>query len=308
MNRWSLRTLKTLTLALKVLSALLCLDSIRGAIWGVDLVFFRLDSAVFDPTKIGADLAWSHTQMLRFLSGPIGGTFAGFWFCAWAILQFGRRREVSGILYALAGCWALILLASVGHAQFLALRVSLFTPHGLFSAVFLLGLALLRVLIAIATPRTSPSGAGLWWLKRRGRPVWVAWLLAAFGMGLMVGTITMFFGDSFVFAHYNTSLAQVYFNSVDPTDMSQALKQMLFYCIGAAIFAHYVVMIPVALGAFAAGIRWSYLTIGGSMALWFTVDSLVSTWFGASFNVWQINLPAMTLTLIPLVVMMRKYP
>ncbi|NUN14902.1 MAG: hypothetical protein HUU55_14835 [Myxococcales bacterium] len=308
MNRWSFRILKVLTMALKVLSLLLCIDSIRGALWGIDLVFLRLDTAIFDSTVHGADLAWSHRQMLRFLSGPIGGTFAGFWFCAWATLQFGRRREITGNLYALAGCWALILLASVGHPGFLALRVSLFTPHGLFSAVFLAGLALLRILIALTTPRTGVSGPGLWWLKRRSRSIWVTWLLAAFAMAMMVGLATMFFGDSFVFADYNVNLVQTYFGAVEPSETSIALKQVLFYWVGAAIIAHYVVMVPVALGAFAAGMRWSYLTIGVSMALWFTIDSLVSTWFGASFNVWQINLPAITLTLIPVVVMMRKHP
>ena len=130
---------------------------------------------------------------------------------------------------------------------------------------------------------------------------WTRWLIGANIMTMIIGLVLAFAGESFVFQIHNEYTQELFFEGNPPSAKMLELKAWLFGIIGATIIGFHFLMIMIARNAFAKKESWAYWAMVGGLLSWFLIDSSISTYYGAYYNVLLINLPAIILIGIPLV-------
>lgn len=139
---------------------------------------------------------------------------------------------------------------------------------------------------------------------------WQKWLTYANVMTIGVGLIVAFAGNSFFLEIHNTYSRQVFFDNQPFSTEVIAFKNWLFGIIGGTIVGFHVLMVMISEFAFKRKERWAYQALWYGLLSWFLVDSSVSFYYGALYNIVLINLVALTLIGIPLVATRKElqYP
>jgi len=118
---------------------------------------------------------------------------------------------------------------------------------------------------------------------------------------VLVGLLFAFVGDSFVFEVYNDYTKENFFGGSEFTTEVLQLKKWLFGIIGGMIVGFAILTIGISENAFKNKEPWAYKTICLGLITWFIIDSAVSIYTGAIYNVVLINLFTLVLIGIPLV-------
>ncbi|MGE0706760.1 MAG: hypothetical protein AB7N76_06105 [Planctomycetota bacterium] len=79
-----------------------------------------------------------------------------------------------------------------------------------------------------------------------------------------------------------------------------ALRRFLMGPLGGTMAGSYLLTAFVVAGPFHRREAWAWHAVLWSTLLWFVVDSSVSLWRGAAFNVWMINVVPVVLYGVPL--------
>lgn len=134
---------------------------------------------------------------------------------------------------------------------------------------------------------------------------WVKWLIGANVMTLIVGLIVAFAGNSFFFAYHNAQTEIVFFDENELAQNELYLKNWLFGIIGGTIVGFHILMIFITNNAYRKREKWAYWAMWLGLLSWFVIDSSISTFYGAVYNVYLINIVALVLSGLPLI-MTRK--
>lgn len=124
---------------------------------------------------------------------------------------------------------------------------------------------------------------------------------------LIIGLLVAFFGNSFIFELHNSKTELVFFSGKQLDTNVLQLKNWLFGIIGATIAGFHLLVIMISENAFKLKQKWAYDAVLYSMVLWFTIDSSISIYYGALYNVLLINLPALFMICLPLVMTKRDF-
>ncbi|NBC19029.1 MAG: hypothetical protein GVY18_17140 [Bacteroidetes bacterium] len=128
---------------------------------------------------------------------------------------------------------------------------------------------------------------------------WYTWLLAASvffaGFGILVAVAP----DTIILTWWNQAVAQHFFDGTVPP-RADAFGAFLLGPLGATISGFYVLQFFIVKNAFRRRERWAWWAIALATLVWFVVDSIRSLQHGAVFNVWMINVPALTVIALPL--------
>lgn len=130
---------------------------------------------------------------------------------------------------------------------------------------------------------------------------WQKFLTYANVLTVIVGFLFAFLGDSFVFDIYNNYTKDVFFNGDNFTPEVLQLKKWLFGIIGGMIVGFGIMMIQISENAFKDKEPWAYRTLWYGLLSWFLVDSIVSFYTGAIYNIVLINLFTLVAIGLPLV-------
>lgn len=105
---------------------------------------------------------------------------------------------------------------------------------------------------------------------------------------------------------YDQWMAQVFYGQDQlPTDVQKAVKFILAP-FGATSAGYFVLQYFIAANAFAKKEKWAYTAIFGAFMFWFCLDTALSAYHGAYFNIILANIPALLVTL-PVMIFSRKY-
>ena len=86
------------------------------------------------------------------------------------------------------------------------------------------------------------------------------------------------------------------------------LKNWLFGIIGATIVGfHSLIMLMISENAFKKKEKWAYKAMVIGILSWFFIDTALSYFYGAVFNILIINIPAIFIITLPLIVLYREY-
>lgn len=134
---------------------------------------------------------------------------------------------------------------------------------------------------------------------------WVKWLIGVNVMTVIVGLLVAFAGNSFFFAYHNSQTELVFFGGNELAQNELFLKNWLFGIIGGTIVGFHILMIFIANNAYRKQEKWAYWAMWSGLLSWFVIDSSISTFYGAVYNVYLINIVALILIGLPLI-MTRK--
>lgn len=136
---------------------------------------------------------------------------------------------------------------------------------------------------------------------------WRKWLLWANVLTVVVGLLVAFAGNSVFFDLHNAGTRNAFFGGQALSPEVLRLKNWLFGIIGGTIVGFHILMIYIVQYPFRARARWSYQAMWMGLLSWFVIDSGVSTFYGAFYNVILINLVALVLIGLPLVMLWRGF-
>ncbi len=129
---------------------------------------------------------------------------------------------------------------------------------------------------------------------------WQKWLTYANGLTILVGLLLAFVGNSFVFEIHNQYTRDIYFNgNAIPSDILR-FKNLMFGIIGGTIVGFHVLMIMISENAFKNKETWAHRAMCYGILSWFIIDSSISIYCGALYNVILINVVALILIGVPL--------
>lgn len=134
---------------------------------------------------------------------------------------------------------------------------------------------------------------------------WQKWLTYANVMTIIVGLLVAFAGNSFVFDMHNGYTKEVFLDGQEFPQKLLYLKNWLFGIIGGTIVGFHVLMIMISENSFKKKEKWAYNALWLGLLSWFLIDSSLSIFYGAIYNVVLINIFALVLIGLPLV-MTRK--
>jgi hypothetical protein len=122
-----------------------------------------------------------------------------------------------------------------------------------------------------------------------------------------VGIIVAFAGNSFVFELHNDYTKEVFLNSNDFSNEVLKLKNWLFGIIGGTIVGFHILMIMISENSFKRKEPWAFKTLWLGLLSWFCIDSGISIYYGAIYNVILINMVALILIGLPLIMTRKEF-
>ncbi|MBE7437156.1 MAG: hypothetical protein HS115_01785 [Spirochaetales bacterium] len=136
---------------------------------------------------------------------------------------------------------------------------------------------------------------------------WRKWLLYCNILIVGLGVLIAFAGNSILFEMHNSGSRATFFEGKEfPADVL-AFKNWLFGIIGGTIVGFHILMIFLIAEPFRRRERWSYQALWAGLLSWFVIDSSVSLFYGAVYNVVLINLVALVSIGLPLVMTARAF-
>lgn len=135
---------------------------------------------------------------------------------------------------------------------------------------------------------------------------WQKWLTYANVFTVIVGLLIAFAGNSLVFEIHNNYTWDIFFGGEFSPEVLQ-FKNWLFGVIGGTIVGFHVLMIMISENSFKRKEKWAYQAMWYGLLSWFVIDSSVSIYYQAIYNVVLINLFALVLIGIPLVATRKEF-
>lgn len=143
-------------------------------------------------------------------------------------------------------------------------------------------------------------------MDERAFRFWQRWLLGVSVFFCAFGVVVAVFPDAPFLAPWNGAVARAFYAGAEP-EGAAAFRAFVLGPLGATIAGSYLLQAFVAAVPFARRERWAWWATAGALALWFVVDSSLSLWHGAAFNVALINLAPLVAFVPPLVTTRRAF-
>lgn len=135
---------------------------------------------------------------------------------------------------------------------------------------------------------------------------WCRWLLLVSIMSVIVGLAIAFFPDSVLFAFHTSAIEQAFFDGSMPEEAAH-LRAFLFGPLGGTIAGYFLMQTLFVWGPFWRRELWAWHAVLWPLLLWFAVDSGMSMYHGALFNVWMINVWTLLLVGVALAMTYRDF-
>lgn len=129
---------------------------------------------------------------------------------------------------------------------------------------------------------------------------WYKWLYVVSIIFACAGLIIAFLPDSLFLAFHTTAIELRFFEGSLPEEANR-LRKFLFGPLGGTITGYYLMQLFIVKGPFRRQEPWAWHAIFWPIVLWFLIDSSISVYHGAFFNVWMINIWSLFFTGLPLV-------
>lgn len=129
---------------------------------------------------------------------------------------------------------------------------------------------------------------------------WRKWLLWANYMTMGVGLVVALAGNSIFLDPHNQATSRLFFGGNSIEGDMLLFKNWLFGIIGATIVGFHLIMIFIIQYPFKKKERWAHQALTAGLLSWFILDSSISAYYAAYYNIYLINLVALILIGVPL--------
>jgi hypothetical protein len=135
---------------------------------------------------------------------------------------------------------------------------------------------------------------------------WYNWLLIVSVCNIVIGLLIAFFPNSFLFHYHTEAISETFFNGLLSNETLQ-LKAFFFGIIGGTISGYFLLQTLIVWISFYRKELWSWHAIFWAISLWFIVDSSLSFYHKAYFNILMINIWSFLLTVLPLIMTYKHF-
>lgn len=135
---------------------------------------------------------------------------------------------------------------------------------------------------------------------------WYKWLLGVSILNILIGVLIAFTPSNIIFSYYLEAIGDTFFRG-NITEEIHHLRTFLFGIIGGTISGYFLMQTFIVWIPFYRKERWAWHAILWAIVLWFTIDSSLSIYHGAYFNIWMINIWSLLLTLLPLIMTYSEF-
>lgn len=135
---------------------------------------------------------------------------------------------------------------------------------------------------------------------------WYKWLLGVSIFNILLGLLIALAPNSFFFSYHTEAIVETFSNGYLPEE-AHRLRTFLFGIIGGTISGYFFLQTCIVWIPFYRKEPWAWHAIFWALMLWFVIDSGMSIYHGAYFNIWMINIWSLLLTAIPLVMTYRDF-
>lgn len=126
--------------------------------------------------------------------------------------------------------------------------------------------------------------------KRKGSFVfWQRWLFYSSCVFALFGVVFAIYGDNPLFAPYNQALASLFWHTRDFSPEVKPFRAFIWGPLGGTIACCYVLLAFIARYPFKRKETWARNAIMIAFGSWIILDSAVSIYYGANFQVYLIN-------------------
>jgi len=118
---------------------------------------------------------------------------------------------------------------------------------------------------------------------------WCRYMLGASLFFVLFGVVAAVASNTCLFEFWTVRIDEAFFGGRVPTEALE-MRGFLMGPLGGTIAGSYLLQAFVVAVPFRRRERWAWHAVLWGMLLWFVVDSSVSAWHGAYFNIVMINL------------------
>ena len=114
---------------------------------------------------------------------------------------------------------------------------------------------------------------------------WMGWLKITMLIIILAGILLIFFGNSSYAEILNKQINRVFYSGKLPEESILLMKGWLIAVSGAVMAGWGSTMLYIVYHPFKKGEKWAWRSIFYPLLIWFLLDSSVSLYYGAIFNV-----------------------
>ena len=135
---------------------------------------------------------------------------------------------------------------------------------------------------------------------------WQKWLLAVCGIIIVFGLVIALLSWSPLFTIFNSLVNGVFWPGTGPDQSSQQFILWAYGMLGATMAGWGVTFAFIVNGPFGKQEKWSRDAIAAGVIVWFVIDTLMSVYTGAYFNI-GVNVLVLILAGLPLVMTIKEF-
>jgi hypothetical protein len=134
---------------------------------------------------------------------------------------------------------------------------------------------------------------------------WQKWLLAVCAIVIVFGLVMALLSWTPLFSVFNDLVDDVFWPGGEPAGLNQ-YRLWVYGMLGATMAGWGILLACVVLNPFARREKWSRDAVASGLAVWFAVDTFISAYTGAYFNV-GVNVLLIVLAGIPLLMTRESF-
>ena len=135
---------------------------------------------------------------------------------------------------------------------------------------------------------------------------WQKWLMAVCGIIVVFGLVIALLSWSPLFGVFNTLVNGTFWPGAGPDESTQQFTLWAYGMLGATMAGWGLTLAFIVNGPFGKKEKWSRDAIAAGVILWFVVDTIMSVYTGAYFNV-GVNVLVLALAGLPLVMTIKDF-
>ena len=135
---------------------------------------------------------------------------------------------------------------------------------------------------------------------------WILYLKVVSLFFAAQGLLWAFIGSFDPFGMYDSLMAEAFFGKPNLPAPAERVFRFILAPFGTTTAGYFLLQYYITSYGFARQEKWAYKAICNAFLLWFVLDTTLSLFHQAYFNIWMANIPALVL-MAPVLIGTRKY-
>ncbi|MCR9142562.1 MAG: hypothetical protein NXI24_09945 [bacterium] len=130
---------------------------------------------------------------------------------------------------------------------------------------------------------------------------WRRYMIVLCAISILQGVGSAIAASPDPFGIYSGYLQSFFWGDAEPSPAAESFRRFIFAPLGGTLAGYFVLLLFIVVYPFQQRERWAHTAITAGILTWFFVDSSMTVYHGAWFNLYLVNLPTLALWSAPLI-------